>query len=180
MDGFNEMHESTIEIFSFFDKIPNWLRWILLIPVFLVASIVITFIIRFLYYVSPEAIDHWFVQVLANIVIVSGSIIIAVIMAPNYRVVVGIVLAVIVFIITGLVVGMDMELIFYDFEWVYLLEQLGTIIGAVVALLYVIYGVKPYEDSLEVVQERVVLADYFDDLLFDDLPLTDEEIMDDE
>ena len=145
MSVFVDMHESMINLFSFFNKIPNWLRWILLIPVFFVATIVISLIIRLIYFISPEPAYQWFVDGLVNIIGVSGSIIITVIMAPKYRTAVGIVLAVLVLIFVGISVGMD--IMFYDFEWVYLLEQLALTIGAVVALLYVVYGVKSYEDK---------------------------------
>ena len=145
MSGIMEMHESMINFFSFFNKIPNWLRWILLIPVLLVSSIAITLIIRLIYFISAEPTYQWFVGILVNIFSVSGSIVITVIMAPIYRVVVGIVLAVLVFIMIGMSFAID--IMFYYIEWAYLLEQLGLTIGAVLALLYVIYGVKPYEDK---------------------------------
>jgi len=169
MSGFKKMHKSMIEFFSFFDKIPNWLRWILLIPTHIVVFYVIEFMIRFAAFTTAALTFQWFVDLLVDALGLSAAIIITVIMAPKYRVVVGIAQSIIMFIVIGI-----------GFSIFSVLEQLGATIGTVVALLYVIYGVKPYEDSLEVVQERVVLADYFDDLLFDDLPLTDEEIMDDE
>jgi hypothetical protein len=126
----------------------------LLVPVFLVSTIVLTLIVRLIYFISAEPVYQWFVDGLVNIIGVSGSIIVTVIMAPTYRVVVGIGLAVIVLILVGISVGMD--LIFYDFEWIYLLEQLALTIGAIVALLHVIYGVKPYEENESIASNFIV------------------------
>jgi hypothetical protein len=139
MDGFKKMHKSMIEFFSFFDKIPNWLRWILLIPTFLITIVVIAFIIGFGALISSNLSFQWFIVFLFYSFSVSGAIIITVIMAPKYRVVVGIVLVAIMCVLLGL------SSIIID-SGAYTSERLGITIGAIVAFLYVIYGVKPYID----------------------------------
>ncbi len=144
------------EMFGFVDKIPDWLRWVLLLPAVAIVNILFVSLLSIASFIFPQS-EIFAITGTDEILRPLGEPIIGFFVATNFapkgKIVVGIIVIVFFFIILGLFLASTFILLeYYMVGNIYLevAKIIAHILGPIIPLVYLIFNSKKYleKDSI--------------------------------